>query len=126
MKDLQGKSWTLSKLRGKIVVLNFWFTSCAPCVQEIPQLNALVISNENQNVVFLALTFNNADQIKTFVKKHPFNYKLLPNSAETDKKYQVSLWPTSIVIDKVGNIKRIMNSNPQIEQEIESVINSLM
>jgi peroxiredoxin len=125
LTDLQGHRWTLHELRGKIVVLNFWFTSCAPCIQEMPELNELVRINDSKNVVFLGLTFNNADQIKTFLKKRTFNYTLLPDSREVDKKFQVSLWPTSIVIDKDGYVKLVVNSNPKIREELTAVINSL-
>ena len=41
LKDLTGKKWRLSQLKGKTVVLNFWFTTCPPCIQEIPDLNEL-------------------------------------------------------------------------------------
>jgi peroxiredoxin len=126
LADVLGKVWRLSELRGRIVVLNFWFTSCAPCVQEIPELNALVREYESKPVVFLAMTFNNTNQIRTFVKKHTFIYNLLPNSAEIDKKFHVSLWPTSIVIDKEGYIKLIVNTSPQIQEEMRRVMNSLI
>jgi peroxiredoxin len=126
LADVQGKVWRLSELRGRIVVLNFWFTSCAPCVQEIPELNELVREYKSKPVVFLAMTFNNEDQIRTFVKKHTFHYNLLPNSAEIDKKFHVNLWPTSIVIDSEGYIKLIVNSGPQIQEELRSVMNSLI
>lgn len=124
--DIQGKSWKLSKLRGRIVVINFWFTSCAPCVEEIPELNKLMAEYDSESVVFLGITFNNADQIKTFLKRHTFNYTLLPNSAEIDKKFHVSMWPTSVVIDRSGYIKLIINSSPQIHKELKSNIDSLI
>ncbi len=124
--DIKGKSWKLSKLRGRIVVLNFWFTSCAPCVEEIPELNKLMAEYDSKSVVFLGMTFNNADQIKTFLKRHTFNYTLLPNSAEIDKKFHVSMWPTSVVIDRSGYIKLIINSSPQIHKELKSNIDSLI
>jgi peroxiredoxin len=126
LTDLQGNTWSLKRLRGKIVVLNFWFTSCAPCIQEMPKLNELVKTYEGKNVVFLALTFNSREQVKTFQKKRTFNYTLLPGSGEVDKKYQVGLWPTSIVIDQAGDVKMIMNSSPKVREEIASAINSLM
>ncbi|WAC12472.1 peroxiredoxin family protein [Dyadobacter pollutisoli] len=126
LTDLQGKRWTLQDLRGKIVVLNFWFTSCAPCIEEMPELNELVKDYDGKNVVFLALTFNSGEQVKTFQKKRTFNYTLLPNSREVDKKYQINLWPTSIVIDQAGDIKMIMHSSPKVREEITSAVNSLM
>lgn len=125
LKDLQGNRWSLKELRGKIVVLNFWFTSCAPCIQEMPDLNQLVQSYESKNVVFLGLTYNDAKQVNTFLQKRSFSYTLLPDSREVDNKYQVSSWPTSIVIDKDGNVKKIVGSSPKIREELDTVINAL-
>ena len=125
LTDLQGNRWSLKDLRGKILVLNFWFASCAPCIKEMPELNELVRINDGKDVIFLALTFNNAEQVKTFLKKRIFNYHLIPNSHEVDKKYQVSSWPTSIIIDKNGHVKKVMNSSPKIREELEAVIVSL-
>jgi len=124
--DLQGKRWSLKDLRGKIVVLNFWFTSCPPCIEEMPELNKLVQEYGNQNVVFLGLTYNNAAQVNTFLQKRTFSYKQLPNSHAVNTKYQVSSWPTSIVIDKEGTIKMIIGSSPKIREELETVINALL
>jgi len=125
LKDLQNNRWSLKELRGKIVVLNFWFTSCAPCIQEMPELNQLVQSYDSKNVVFLGLTHNDAKQVNTFLQKHAFSYTQLPGSHEVDKKYQVSSWPTSMVIDKEGNIKKIIGSSPKIREELAGAINAL-
>lgn len=125
LKDMQGSSWSLKKLRGKVVVLNFWFTSCAPCIQEMPELNKLVKTFENKDIVFLGLTFNSEKQIEEFLKKHVFDYKLLPNSKTVDKEYNISSWPTSIIIDREGYIKMIIQSSPKIREELETAISKL-
>jgi len=125
LKDLKGKTWTLKDLRGKIVVLNFWFTSCAPCVQEMPELNKLVSEYSNKDVVFLGLTYNTAQQTVSFLERHPFKYHILPNSEEIDKKYHIDSWPITIVIDQLGNIQHIMSYSPKINDELSSIINSL-
>ena len=125
LTDMQGNLWTLKKLRGKVVILNFWFTSCGPCIKEMPELNKLVQEYKDSNIVFLALTYNNAEQVKAFLAKRPFNYTQLPNSSELDKKYQISSWPTSMVIDKKGRVKMVVNSSPQIREELGAAINSV-
>jgi len=125
LKDLQGNSWSLQELRGKVVVLNFWFTSCAPCIQEMPELNKLVQSYKSKEVVFLAMTFNDTKQVNTFLQKNTFSYTILPDSREVNNKYQVSSYPTSIVIDKEGNVKKIMGSSPKIREDLEATINAL-
>jgi peroxiredoxin len=125
LKDLQGNRWSLKELRGKTVVLNFWFTSCAPCIQEMPELNQLVRKYGSKNVVFLGLANDNAKQVNTFLQNHTFSYVLLPASQEVANKYLVSSWPTSMVIDKEGNVKMIVGSSPKIREDLEAVINAL-
>jgi peroxiredoxin len=125
LNDLQGNRWSLKDLRGKIVVLNFWFTSCPPCIQEMPELNKLVQEYGNKDVVFLGLTYNNAEQVNTFLQKRAFSYTQLPHSHEVDTRYQVSSWPTSIVIDQAGNVKKIVGSSPKIREELKAVIDAL-
>ncbi|MEI9946749.1 MAG: TlpA disulfide reductase family protein [Chitinophagaceae bacterium] len=125
LTDLQGDRWSLKKLRGKIVVLNFWFTTCGPCIREMPELNKLVELYDNKNFVFLGLTYNNAEEARTFLEKRSFRYTLLPGSGKVDEKYRISSWPTSIVIDRNGYVKMIINSDPKIREKLEAVINSL-
>ena len=126
LTDLQGKRWSLRALRGKVVVLNFWFTSCAPCIQEMPELNKLTKAYNPNDVVFLALTFNKGDQVRTFLKKRAFDYILLPGSQEADQNYHISSWPTSMVIDREGTIKFITQLSPKIREELGAAIEALL
>ena len=126
LTDLQGNRWSIRALRGKVVVLNFWFTSCAPCIQEMPELNKLTKAYDPNDVVFLALTFNKDDQVRTFLKKRAFDYTLLPGSQEVDQNYHISSWPTSMVIDRDGTIKFITQSSPKIREELGAAIEALL
>lgn len=126
LTDLHGNSHSLRALRGKIVVLNFWFTSCAPCIREMPELNKLAKAYNSNEVVFWALTFNNGDQVRTFQKKRTFDYIILPNSYEVDQKFHISSWPTSMVIDQEGTIKFIIQSSPKIREELGNAIDALL
>lgn len=124
LKDLQGNTWSLKALRGKVVVLNFWFTTCAPCVAEMPELNELVKAYDKKDVVFLSLTFNDAARVNRFLQEHTFNYTHLPASGEVDKKYNVHSWPLSIVIDKEGTVKKLVNSTPAIKETLAAAIDA--
>ncbi|MEJ6791221.1 MAG: TlpA disulfide reductase family protein [Lacinutrix sp.] len=99
--DLNGKTIKLSELKGKVVVLNFWFTKCGPCVQEMPALNALVKEYKNKDVVFLALTFNKKGVVENFLYETDFNYTIASNVINM---YGIQSYPTSIVINKKGKI----------------------
>lgn len=67
--------------RGKIVVYNLWFVGCPPCMEEIPKLNEIVDQYQDKDVVFLGLSSSSKDDIEKFIKKNPFKYQLVPNSA---------------------------------------------
>ncbi|MGB1308948.1 MAG: peroxiredoxin family protein [Oceanihabitans sp.] len=102
--DLSGKRYKLSELRGKVVVLNFWFTKCSPCVMEIPDLNHLTSFYKEKEVVFLAITFNKKEIVKPFLKKHPFKYAILADANAVVDSYNVNSFPTNIIINKKGEI----------------------
>jgi peroxiredoxin len=59
LKSLTGETVTLNQFKGKIVVLNFWFISCAPCREEMPLLNKIKSEFESKGVVFIGLPLDN-------------------------------------------------------------------
>jgi peroxiredoxin len=108
--SLNGKSFKLEELKGKYVVLNFWFIGCIPCVKEIPQLNKLVSAYGKRNFVFLAFTLDNKYELEDFLKKKPFTYNIIPKGLPVALKYtrpgsdQV-VFPTHVVINPKGEIE---------------------
>jgi len=50
--DMNGNSYSLGILKGKVVVINFWFVECKPCVIEMPELNEIVEKYKSEEVVF--------------------------------------------------------------------------
>ncbi len=101
--DINGKTYKLSNLKGKIVVLNFWFTTCPPCISEIPELNKIASKYKKSGVVFLAVTFEDESKIKPFLVEHPFYYNIV-SDVKLVKNYGISGFPTSMLIDKEGKI----------------------
>ena len=85
--DLNGKTYDLTELKGKVVVLTFWSTRCAICHSEIPKLNQLVKNYKDEEVIFLGLTMENEDKIAAYLKKTAFNFNILPNSFGVVLKY---------------------------------------
>ncbi len=102
--DLDGNSFKLSDLKGKVVVINFWFTKCGPCVQEMPELNQLTEDFKDKDVKFLAITFNKKELIEQFIEDTTFDFTLIPNANDVITMYRVQSYPTSIVINKEGEI----------------------
>ncbi len=94
-----------SRLRGKVVVLEFWATWCSPCVRAIPHLNQLANEFHGQDIVFVAVTDDDEDRLKTFLAKQPMDAMI---GIDTDRKswkaFGVSSIPHTIVIDKDGTV----------------------
>lgn len=104
--DLNGNTYKLDELKGKTVVLNFWFIGCKPCVMEMPHLNKLVEKYGNENVVFIAFALDNEAALRKFLVKNPFNYNIIPDAGIiAQETYNVNSFPTSIIIDKQGNVQ---------------------
>ena len=122
VSDLEGNSYSLDALQGQVVVLNFWFIQCKPCVQEMPELNELVKKYEDK-VVFLAFALNEASALKAFLKKRDFDYHIIPESQAVAEAYGVEGYPTHVVIDLKGKVTyRTMGLSPFTIQELESSI----
>ena len=98
--DIAGNNYTLESLKGKVVVLNFWFIECKPCVMEIPDLNKLVEKYQGKDVVFLAIANNDKAKIQKFLEKQPYNYNLIAGNVKVANDYGIMAFPTHIIIDK--------------------------
>jgi thiol-disulfide isomerase/thioredoxin len=89
----------------KVVVLNFWFTTCPPCVAEIPDLNRLYDRYKDRaDIVFIAPTFEFAENVDSFLVNHPFHYPILPEAYEAIKSYKAISYPLNVIIDFDGRI----------------------
>lgn len=103
--DVNGVSLGPEDLKGKIVVLNFWFIACPPCRYEMPELNRLVTAyKNNKDVVFIAITLDKESDVNRFLKVSPFKYHIV-SSMPLFYYYGVDECPASVVVGKDGVIK---------------------
>src|SRR4051812_12941800 len=111
-QGLDGQTYNLSQLQGKVVVLTFWSTRCAICHAEIPKLNRVADHYKGQDVVFLGVTMDNEVKIDPYIRKNPFNFNILPNAfgillqyADKDGTGNINIgFPAHFVIDRHGAI----------------------
>lgn len=103
---LDDKRIELSKLKGRVVVLNFWFTGCGPCIEEIPGFNKLVEFYASKNVTFISLTYDSTAMVRKFLKQHPWKFNIVANNDEVQRnKFKLfSVWPYTVIISKEGKI----------------------
>src|SRR6185437_15469091 len=66
LTDLEGKSWTLSELRDKVVIVNFWATWCPPCIKDMPDLDFLYNRFKDRGLVVLVISDEVAAKVNPF------------------------------------------------------------
>jgi len=126
--DINKNTWNTDKLKGKIIIINFWFTACNPCIQEMPHLNKLVAENKDSSVLFIAPAPENETQVKKFLKKYTFDYNITPSSTEFISAMDVKNFPTHLVVDKEGIIRQVFigyvdDIKEKLQAEIDKLVN---
>jgi thiol-disulfide isomerase/thioredoxin len=92
-------------LKGKVVVLEFWATWCAPCVESIPHLNQLVASLDPAKFQFISIDDEDPKLVQAFLaKKHMAGWVGTDTSSGVFARYGVKSRPTTIVVDANGRI----------------------
>ena len=105
-EDIDGESYSLKSLRGKVVVFNFWFIQCKPCVKELPDLNKLQQKFQNKDVEFFAVSWNDKSSLEKFVAKNQLDYKVVSDKKLIDK-FNISYYPSHVLIDQYGNVEYV-------------------
>lgn len=111
LPDLAGRPVSSGSLLGHPVVINMWFTTCAPCVAEMPALNKIRAEQGGSDVVFLALTYEESSRVRAFLKHHAFSYRHIPNAGAYCRQFTHS-FPISIFIDRTGIVRHIDEGMP--------------
>jgi len=106
LKDLSGKEWTLSKLKGKVVLVNFWATWCPPCRKEMPDIEELSKLFKDQGLVVLAISDEKQDVVEKFIKEKGYSYPILldPGRVVAGQKYEVSGIPKNFIYGRDGKL----------------------
>jgi thiol-disulfide isomerase/thioredoxin/outer membrane lipoprotein-sorting protein len=123
LHDLDDQSVTLSKLKGSVVVLDFWATWCGPCVMSLPHLDQLYKEQSPNGLKVYALD-QQEDQAKVaeFVKSKGWSLPvLLDSDGAVAAKYKVTGIPQTVVVGKDGKIKQIFVGSGH-EKEIAAIV----
>ena len=105
VRTLERRTLSLADLKGKVIVLNFWFIGCPACLDMEPKLNAFKSKfADNENVVFLAMTADPAGELKKYLSKVRFDYQQSADAKAAMDKFVFAGFPKNIVISKTGEI----------------------
>jgi peroxiredoxin len=133
LPGLDGQTVRLSDYRGKVVLLNFWYTGCAPCREETPALQAAYQKFAPQGLEFIGMNVlanerKGADglaDIRSFLGSHNVTYPIaLDADSQSGRDYQVYVLPTSLMIDREGKIRYLLFSATTTE-EVEALFTKL-
>ena len=129
MTNIDGHTFELSELKGDVVVLNFWFMACPPCIAEIPALNDVSDLFADKDVRFLGLASDTREHlVQKFFPKHEFKFETIPNADRIVMHTLKSKWgyPTTMILDKKGIIRHIFTGAWTADEAIESVKSELI
>jgi thiol-disulfide isomerase/thioredoxin len=105
LKDLHNKTVTLSALRGKIVMVNFWATWCPPCRTEMPILDAIQTRFDSQGLVVLGITDENPFTVNSFIGGNSYHPTILVDSGgKVHQEFHVEGIPRTFIFDRDGKL----------------------
>jgi cytochrome c biogenesis protein CcmG/thiol:disulfide interchange protein DsbE len=127
LNNLAGYPVQLSKLRGQVVLVNFWATWCGPCRAELPDMAAVYQAHQAEGFVILGVNNQeNAETLSRFLASNTIPYPiLLDSNARVTQAYRVSAFPTTFVIDRRGMVRTVMTGSRDYA-ELEEAIKPLL
>jgi len=130
LKTIGGQEITLSGLRGKVVLLDFWATWCGPCKESIPHLTQLYKNYQDKGFELIGMSMDKSgdvEMVRRFVKSMDISYPIIMTPDEVARNYKVTGLPTTVLIDKEGKVReKIVGFNSAIGQQIVARVEELI
>ncbi|MFZ6025297.1 MAG: TlpA family protein disulfide reductase [Bacteroidota bacterium] len=116
LTTLDNKKISIDNLKGKPTLINFWFTTCKPCIEEMPVLSSIK-SQLKDSVNFIAITFEKTEKVKAFFKKHKFSFRQIANAEKFIDSLNMTAFPVNIFLDKNGIVRKVESGIPYIIED---------
>jgi cytochrome c biogenesis protein CcmG, thiol:disulfide interchange protein DsbE len=130
LETLSGETYTLSTLRGSVVVVNLWASWCPPCRAEMPAIQHVYEKYKGEGLVVLAVNATSQDNIAAvdaFIAEHGLTF---PVVMDTDGKvaslYHLSSLPTTFFIGRDGMIREVTPGGPISEASLRATVETLL
>ena len=125
--DLEGKSQSLSRYRGKIVLVNFWATWCKPCTTEMPAMQKMYDKLREKGFMVLAVNELEGDAIvRARIRRYGHTFPvLMDRDNKVANKFGVFGLPVSVFIDEHGVVQEYIKGGLLTEQKVEEIVDRL-
>lgn len=122
-KNKKGENYQSSYLLGKYTLINFWSTTCEPCIEEMPILN-LLKNKIGIKANLIAITYDTQIKVEKFLNTHSFTFDMITNvDYRILEQNKITRFPTSIIIKEDGSIlKYIGKVNEDNIDEITKIL----
>jgi len=129
LKTLDGKEMTLSRLKGKVVLLDFWATWCGPCKESIPHFIQLYKDYRESGFELVGMNVDkrDAEVVRRFVTSMDIPYPVVTTPENVVRSYRVTGIPATFLIDKEGKIReKMVGFNSTIARQLTTQVANLI
>lgn len=104
--DLEGETKSLPDFRNRVLFVNFWATWCAPCVEEMPAIDALADTLDDSDVEFLIISIDEKERdVRRFLQKHAWSVPVyMPGWPPGASTFTAGIVPATFIVNKEGAI----------------------
>ena len=113
--DIEGQTWTNDSIKGRVIVLNLWYSGCGPCRAEMPELSTW--KEQMPDVMFFSATYHNAELAKKITDKHHFTWTHLVEARDMMSWIGTKGFPLTIVVDKQGIVRYAVHGTSEDKRQ---------
>jgi thiol-disulfide isomerase/thioredoxin len=126
LEDVFGHAFRLDSFRGRVVVLNFWASSCPPCIIEMPEFQAIQ-EKMRDRIGMASITYqDSAAFVRDFVVKRGYTWQFISDTSGASViAYGITNYPTTVFIDTQGRLALTQIGGPLNQAFLASVINQI-
>ena len=132
LRDINGKTVTLSSYKGKVVLVNFWATWCGPCKLEMPHLDKMDRELQSRGFEVISISTDDAraaSKVKPLIKRGGYGFTVLLDKDTTvvSQYNPAKTLPYNVLIDRSGKIAQVYQGyNPGDEVELRAAVEALL
>lgn len=130
LRDIHGRTLSLSDYKGKVVLINFWATWCIPCRAEIPDLIKLQRQYRDQGLRIVGITLppEKVSEVRAYARKLKMNYRIAMGTKATKTLFTASeTLPMTVVIDSKGKVRDVIEGilySDEFDQKVKPLLSA--